>query len=93
MIIVGCRKINKKIPGALIAVIGAIVVSYLVNLAAYGVAVLGTVPGGLPKIGLPTGATLNPSIFEQLLAGGFLDIHRHPGAERGHLTGLCHPLQ
>ena len=58
-IIVGCRKINKKIPGALIAVIGAIVVSYLVNLASYGVAVLGTVPGGLPKFGLPTGATLN----------------------------------
>ena len=49
----------KKIPGPLIAVVGAIVVSYLLNLSSYGVAVLGTVPGGLPKIGLPSGATLN----------------------------------
>jgi sulfate permease, SulP family len=70
-IIVGARRINKKIPGALIAVIGAIVVSYAVNLASYGVAVLGTVPGGLPKIGLPTGATLTPSILGQLLPVAF----------------------
>jgi SulP family sulfate permease len=63
--------ISKKIPGALIAVIGAIVVSYVVNLAAYGVAVLGTVPGGLPKIGLPTGATMSPSIAGQLLGVAF----------------------
>ena len=33
VVIVGSRKINKKIPGALIAVIGAIVVSYVVNLS------------------------------------------------------------
>jgi len=70
-IIVGARKINKKIPGPLIAVIGAILVSYLVNLSSYGVAVLGTVPGGLPKIGLPTGATLNSSIFYSLLGVAF----------------------
>ena len=92
VIIVGCRKINKKIPGALIAVVGAIVLSYAVNLASYGVAVLGTVPGGLPKIGLPTGATMSPAIFGQLLGVAVLDVHRHPGAERGHLTGVCHPL-
>jgi sulfate permease, SulP family len=71
VIIVGARRINKKIPGALIAVIGAIVVSYLVGLAAYGVAVLGTIPGGLPKIGLPTGATFNAAIFGQLLPVAF----------------------
>jgi MFS superfamily sulfate permease-like transporter len=29
--------------------------------------VLGTIPGGLPKIGLPTGVTLNASVLEQLL--------------------------
>jgi sulfate permease, SulP family len=67
VVIVGSRKISKKIPGALIAVIGAILVSYAVNLASYGVAVLGTVPGGLPKIGLPTGVTMNPPIFGELL--------------------------
>jgi sulfate permease, SulP family len=67
VIIVGCRRINKKIPGALIAVIGAILVSYLVDLSSFGVVVLGTIPGGLPKIGLPTGVTLNASVIEQLL--------------------------
>lgn len=54
VVIVGARLINRKIPGALIAVIGAIAVSYFAHLAAHGVAVLGTVPGGLPKIGLPS---------------------------------------
>jgi MFS superfamily sulfate permease-like transporter len=71
VIIVGSRMISKKIPGALIAVIGAILVSYLVNLSANGVALLGTVPGGLPKIGLPTGVTLNSTIISQLLGVAF----------------------
>ena len=71
VIMVGFRMINKKIPAALIAVVGAILVSYLVNLASHGVAVLGTVPGGLPKITLPTGATLNASILGQLLTVAF----------------------
>ena len=33
--------------------------------------VLGTIPGGLPKIGLPTGATLNPAILWHLTATAF----------------------
>ena len=71
VIIVGSRKISHKIPGALIAVIGAILVSYMMNLAAFGVAVLGTVPGGLPEIGLPVGVPLNTSIIGQLLGIAF----------------------
>src|SRR5829696_2272764 len=69
------RKVNKKIPGALIAVIGAIVASYALDLAADGVSTLGTVPSGLPSFGLPTGwnewQTLLPtaaSIFLVILA-------------------------
>jgi len=53
VVIVGARAINRRIPGALIAVIGAIAASYFANLAAHGVKVLGTVPGGLPRIALP----------------------------------------
>lgn len=71
VVIVGARKISHKIPGALIAVVGAIIVSYALNLASFGVAVLGTVPGGLPKIGLPTGATLSPQIIGELLGIAF----------------------
>jgi MFS superfamily sulfate permease-like transporter len=53
LLIAGSEKISKKIPGALIAVIGTIVVSWAFNLQAYGVHVLGEVPKGLPWIGLP----------------------------------------
>jgi SulP family sulfate permease len=52
LVIVGSKKLSMKIPGALIAVIGAIVASWALNLEAY-VHVLGSVPSGLPHIGLP----------------------------------------
>ncbi|HWU40039.1 MAG TPA: SulP family inorganic anion transporter, partial [Candidatus Acidoferrum sp.] len=70
IILIG-RRINPKVPGALIAVVGAILASSLLNLAVHGVAVLGPVPGGLPAIGLPTGATLSPTITYQLLGVAF----------------------
>ena len=54
VVIVGLERVNKAIPGALIAVVGAIAASYFLDLQAQGVTVLGTVPGGLPAIGLPT---------------------------------------
>jgi sulfate permease, SulP family len=53
-VIVGLGRVNKAIPGALIAVVGAIVASYALDLQAQGVTVLGTVPGGLPRLSLPT---------------------------------------
>ena len=52
MIIVGLEKISKKIPGALIAAIGAIVASWAFGLDKQ-VHVVGAVPGGLPYLGLP----------------------------------------
>jgi high affinity sulfate transporter 1 len=53
LVIVGCRKIDRKIPGALIAVVGSIVASWWWDLSAHGVSTLGTVPSGLPNFGLP----------------------------------------
>jgi len=52
VVIVGSKKVSNKIPGALIAVIGAIVVSWALDLKAH-VHVLGAIPSGLPHIGLP----------------------------------------
>jgi SulP family sulfate permease len=52
VVIVGSKKVSKKIPGALIAVIGAIAASWALELKAY-VHVIGAVPSGLPHIGLP----------------------------------------
>jgi MFS superfamily sulfate permease-like transporter len=53
-VILGLGRVNKAIPGALIAVVGAIAASYFLDLAAQGVTTLGTVPGGLPSLSLPT---------------------------------------
>ncbi|WP_433301036.1 SulP family inorganic anion transporter [Actinoplanes sp. CA-030573] len=47
----------KAIPGGLVAVIGAIVASWALDLQADGVSILGPVPSGLPSIGLPSGVT------------------------------------
>ncbi len=53
-IILVLKLVSPKIPGALIAVIGAIAVSEIADLAAHGVATLGHVPGGLPSFGIPS---------------------------------------
>src|SRR5262249_533872 len=44
--IVTMRVINRKLPGPLIAVIGAIFLSWALDLSSYGVAILGPVPSG-----------------------------------------------
>ena len=53
VIVVAARRITRRIPGALIAVIIAIIVSRAVDLASHGVAVIGPVPRGLPSLVLP----------------------------------------
>src|SRR5271165_3693935 len=53
VIVVAARRIARRIPGPLIAVIIAISVSRAAGLARHGVAVVGPVPRGLPSLGLP----------------------------------------
>ena len=52
-VVLAGRVINRKIPGLLIAVIAAIILSRAADLANHGVAVLGHLPRGLPHLGLP----------------------------------------
>jgi MFS superfamily sulfate permease-like transporter len=52
-VIVGLHRLAPKVPGALIAVAGAIAASMFWDLAGQGVAVVGPVIGGLPRLGLP----------------------------------------
>ena len=54
VVILGLGKLSKKIPAALIAVIAAIVASRLFDLGSLGVHLLGSIPRGLPKLGLPS---------------------------------------
>jgi len=52
VVIVGARRISRKIPGALIAVVAAVAASWALGWGAH-MPVLGEIPGGLPYIGLP----------------------------------------
>ena len=53
VIVLAARWVDRRIPGLLIAVIAAIIVSRTADLARRGVAVLGPVPRGLPHLQLP----------------------------------------
>ena len=65
VVIFGTRRISRKIPVALIAVICLIIASYTLNLASYGVAMIGVIPSGLPKLGFPN-APISLNILQQL---------------------------
>ncbi|MGB7878143.1 MAG: SulP family inorganic anion transporter [Ilumatobacteraceae bacterium] len=54
VVILGGKAISPKIPGALIAVIGSMLISWQLDLADDGVSTLGPVPGGLPSISFPS---------------------------------------
>ena len=66
------RRVNRKLPGPLIVVVGAIIASVVFGWAAKGVAVVGAVPAGLPKITVP--AVTVPDIFALLPAALALTI-------------------
>ncbi len=54
LLVVGVRRITRRVPGALIAVVGAILASRPLGLESRGVKTLGHVPQGLPHLSLPT---------------------------------------
>ena len=68
--IIVTSKISKKIPGALITVIGSIAVSSMFHLRQHGVHVLGVIPSGLPAIAFP-GIRLKWDLIERLLPIAF----------------------
>jgi sulfate permease, SulP family len=102
VIVLAARLINRRIPGLLIAVIIAIIVSWAADLAAHGVAVIGPVPRGLPSLGLPalgwhdTGALLGAaaSMFVVILAQSaatsraYATKYEEPFSEATDLVGL-----
>jgi sulfate permease, SulP family len=54
VLVVGLRRLTRRVPGALIAVIGAIAVSKTMNLAGHRIEVLGEIPRGLPRVAIPS---------------------------------------
>jgi sulfate permease, SulP family len=57
VVLISFERWVKAIPGGLVAVVGAIVASWALDLQAHHVSTLGPVPSGLPSIGLPSGVT------------------------------------
>ncbi len=47
-----CARLNRRIPGALIGLVGSTALVVVLNLQAHGVVVLGTFPTGAPHVGL-----------------------------------------
>jgi len=64
LLILVLKKINKQLPGSLIAVIASILLVYFLNLDENGVKIVGTVPQGLPVPGTPV---IDLQLFGDLL--------------------------
>ena len=57
-VVFGLRKFAPRVPGALVLVIGGLLASWLFDLGAHGVALVGEVPRGLPRFEVPDGGLL-----------------------------------
>lgn len=65
-VVTGCRRLSRKIPGPLIAILGVILCSWAFQFSGAGIAVLGAVPSGLPSLSIPA-VDWSWSLFKQLL--------------------------
>lgn len=50
---VGAHRISKKIPAAMIVVVGSLILSGFFAWGTHGIPVIGTIPSGLPHLGIP----------------------------------------
>ena len=65
----------KQVPGGLVAVVGMIAASWILDFSEHDVSVLGPVPSGLPHLGLPQGMTWHDaSIVLPMAASLFIVI-------------------
>ena len=58
IVVFGLRRVAPQLPGALVLVVGGLVVSWGLDLGARGVALVGDVPRGLPSLVLPDGSLM-----------------------------------
>jgi sulfate permease, SulP family len=73
-IIFAFDRIAPRIPGGLLAVVGMILASALLHWGQHGVRTVGTVPGGLPHLGLPRFAMHDVSSITPIAFSCFLVI-------------------
>jgi sulfate permease, SulP family len=79
------NKFVPKFPGALLAVIGGIIASAVFDFAHHGVAIVGSIPSGLPSFGLPA-VSLNafPQVFSIALSCCIVIIAQSAATSRAY---------
>jgi len=78
-------KFFPKFPGALLAVIGAIIASGMFDFASRGVTVVGPVPSGLPSFGLPAvSVSAIPEVFSIALSCWIVIIAQSAATSRAY---------
>jgi SulP family sulfate permease len=68
------RALDRRIPVALLAVVAAIAANAVIGLSRYGVAVLGPVPAGLPRVSMPALAPADLAAVLPVAASMFVVI-------------------
>ena len=83
-IILGFKRFAPKVPGAIVAVALAIIVSAALDASAHGVDVVGAVKGGFPPVGLPKGITWGdvPEVVAVALSCAILIIAQSAATSR-----------
>jgi high affinity sulfate transporter 1 len=86
-------KFLPKFPGALLAVVGAIITSWVFNFASYGVTVVGSVPSGLPAFGLPAvSLSTIPQVFGIALSCCIVIIAQSAATSRAYAFRYNEPF-
>ena len=68
VVVFGLRQVAPSVPGALVLVVGGLLASWLFDLGAHGVALVGDVPRGLPSFDLPDGSLMWDHVVTVALA-------------------------
>ena len=92
-ILLGLRRFVPRVPASLLVVVGSIAISWAVGLADDGVAIIGSIPSGLPRITIPTPPVgdvvdLLPAalgIFLVTFADGILTARTFAGRHQQHI--------
>ncbi len=58
MVVFGLRRIAPRVPGALVLVVGGLLANWIFGLAERGVAIVGDIPSGLPRLSVPDAGLL-----------------------------------
>ena len=69
IVVFGLRRVAPRVPGALVLVVGGLLASWVLDLEGRGVAVVGTVPRGLPAFDVPDLGLMWDHVVVVVLAG------------------------